>query len=98
MIKLVRARARFFGGACLLPAPLPEPGALTEPSLAIAYAAPLDFYAAYHVPFFSTWAVCERAALLAANGDRVGAAELLRSVGERAPNRAWIIETANRYQ
>ncbi|MDB4963262.1 MAG: pknB 20 [Myxococcales bacterium] len=95
---LVRARATFFGGACLVPAAPADSEVLTEPTLTAAYSAPLDFYAAYHVPFFATWAVCERAALLAANGDRAGAGALLRSVGTRAPNRTWIVKTAASYQ
>jgi tetratricopeptide (TPR) repeat protein len=98
LAKLVRARARFFGGACMKEASPHDPTALTDPQLTVAYAAPLDFYAAYHVPFFATWAVCERAALLAANGDRAGAAQLLRAVADRAPNRTWISETVKRYE
>ncbi len=98
LAKLVRARARFFGGACLLPSTSPEAGALTDPALGVAYAARLDFYAAYHVPYFATWAVCERAALLAANGDRAGAASLVRTVAERAPNRTWLETTLAGYR
>jgi len=98
LAKLVRARTRFFGGACLQPPASPEPGVLTDPTLPAAYGAPLDFYAAYHVPFFATWALCERAALLAANGDRAGAAGLLRAVADRAPNRTWLVTTLERYR
>ncbi len=98
LAKLVRASAQFFGGACVLPPPPPDPRGLTDPSLSVAYAAPLDFYAAYHVPFFATWAVCERASLLAANGDRAGAASLLRAIADKAPNRTWIVTTAKRYE
>jgi len=98
LARLVRARSRFFGGACLLPPPAPAPGALTDPALPAAYAAPLDFYAAYHVPFFATWALCERAALLAANGDRAGAAGLLRVVADKAPNRTWLVTTLGTYR
>jgi tetratricopeptide (TPR) repeat protein len=54
---LLRARAQFFGGACLLPTTEGTPPATDE-----AYRVPLDFYAAYHVPYFATWAICERAA------------------------------------
>jgi len=98
LAKLVRARARFFGGACVTEPSPPDASALTDPQLAAAYAAPLDFYAAYHVPFLATWAVCERAALLAANGDRAGAAAMLRAVADKAPGRTWIIEAAKKYQ
>ena len=63
-----------------------------------AYGAPLDFYAAYHVPFFATWAVCERAAALAATGDRAGARALLESYARRAPNRAWLVKAAASYR
>ncbi len=93
---LVRARATFFGGACVLPAD-PKPGSI-DPKLGAAYAAPLDFYAAYHVPFFATWALCERAALLAANGDKAGAAALLEGAAARAANRAWLSDAAKRYR
>ncbi len=98
LAKLVRARARFFGGACVKDASPHDPSALTDPQLTVAYAAPLDFYAAYHVPFFATWALCERAALLAANGDRVGAAGVLRAIADRAPNRSWIAKALTLYQ
>ncbi|MEO7095928.1 MAG: hypothetical protein ABI175_21890, partial [Polyangiales bacterium] len=85
---LVRARATFFAGGCVLPA---DPQAATaDPKLEAAYTAPLDFYAAYHVPFFTTWALCERAALKAANGDRAGAAALLDAAAAKAPNRTWL--------
>jgi tetratricopeptide (TPR) repeat protein len=95
---LVRARTAFFGGACvvepsrsdvLVASPRPDPE---------AYGAPLDFYAAYHVPFFATWAVCERAAALAATGDRAGARALLESYAKRAPNRAWLVKAAEAYR
>jgi hypothetical protein len=71
---------------------------LTHPALAAAYGVPMDFYAAYHVPFFATWAVCERAALLAANGDRAGAAGLLQAVANKAPNRTWITSALQSYK
>ncbi|MBA3452743.1 MAG: serine/threonine protein kinase [Deltaproteobacteria bacterium] len=98
LAKLVRASARFFGGACVLPPPPPDPRGLTDPTLPAVYTTPLDFYAAYHVPFFATWAVCERAALLAAHGDRAGAADLLRTVADRAPGRSWLVTTLERYR
>ena len=60
LASLVRARARFFGGGCILPA---EPTA-ADASLASAYDVPVDFYAKYHVPFFGAYARCEKAALL----------------------------------
>jgi serine/threonine protein kinase len=92
---LVRARATFFGGACILaPEPVPDPVAVD----AAAYVAPLDFYAAYHVPFFATWALCERAALTAASGQRPRAAKLLDDAAAKAPNRTWLVETAKRYR
>ncbi|MBV8758544.1 MAG: serine/threonine protein kinase [Deltaproteobacteria bacterium] len=83
---LVRARAHFFGGACVT---TPDPS-LDGAVDAAAYDQPLDFFAAYHIPFFATWAVCEHAALLAARGDKRRAVELLRSVTDKAPNRAWL--------
>ncbi|MBL0219296.1 MAG: hypothetical protein IPQ07_36190 [Myxococcales bacterium] len=76
----------------------PGPQAAADPKLDAAYAAPLDFYAAYHVPFFATWALCERAALKAAAGDRAGAATLLEGVAAKAPNRSWLVEAAKRYR
>ena len=99
LAQLVRARARFFGGGCVRePEPPADPDVRTDPVLAAAYAVPLDFFAAYHVPFFATWTTCERAALLAANGDRAGAAAMLRAVADRAPNRGWLTDAAKRYQ
>jgi len=58
---------------------------------------PLDFYAAYHVPFFATWQVCERAAALGAAGDRAGARAALAEVAARAPNRRWVEQAAAAY-
>ncbi len=95
LARLVRARAKFFGGGCIVPA---GPEADVDPELDRAYAAPLDFYAAYHVPLFSTYALCERAALKAALGDKAGAGTLLRGVAAKAPNRTWLVETANKYR
>jgi serine/threonine protein kinase len=93
LASLVRARARFFGGACLIDGPASAP-TLEEAMLDV----PLDFYGAYHVPFFATWSTCERAALRAAKGDRAGAAALLRPVVDRAPNRAWLITALQHYR
>jgi serine/threonine protein kinase len=90
---LVRARTSFFGGACLVDAPTP-PAAINE----AAFDVPLDFYAAYHVPFFATWSICERAAVRAARGDRAGAAALLEAVADRAPNREWLVKAMQRYR
>ncbi len=90
---LVRARTHFFGGACIA---APDPsldGQLDEH----AYDVPLDFYAAYHLPFFATWQVCEHAALLAARGKKDSAAALLRAVADKAPNRRWLESTLVRY-
>jgi len=88
---LVRARAQFFGGACVSAAR--TPGQIAPDT----YDMPLDFYAAYHVPFFATWQVCERAAALAAGGDRAGARAALAEVAARAPNRRWIETAAAAY-
>jgi hypothetical protein len=61
---LLRARASFFGGACIVDPKRPDvapvsPGAVDE----AAYSAPLDPHLAYHLPFFAKWAQCEREAL-----------------------------------
>ena len=56
------------------------------------YDVPIDFYAAYHVPFFATWQACERAAALAARGDRAGAAAVLQPIATRAPGRSWLLD------
>ena len=53
----------------------------------MAYAAKHDYVVLTHDLDFG--------AILAATQ---GAAELLRTVGDRAPNRTWIIETAKRYR
>ena len=67
LARLVRARANFFGGGCVVDV-IPT-GDVDE----AAYTAPLDFYGAYHLPFFATYAVGERAALRASKGDRAPA-------------------------
>jgi serine/threonine protein kinase len=89
---LVRARAKFFGGGCVVAT---EPAGQIDPS---AYHVPLDFYATYHVPFFATWATCEEAAALAAHGDKASAAKLIEPVATRAPGRAWLTTTLQRYR
>lgn len=95
LAKLVRAREKFFGGACVI-----DTGVLSAPAVDVgaAYETTLDFYVAYHVPFFATWALCEQASLLVATGDHVQAAALLRPVVNRAPNRHWLGTTLNRLQ
>jgi tetratricopeptide (TPR) repeat protein len=90
---LVRARAKFFGGACVVDVPSSAP-AIDETAVEV----PLDFYGAYHVPFFATWAICERAALRNAKGDRNGAATLLQPIVDRAPNRTWLFKALQRYR
>ncbi|HEU0030835.1 MAG TPA: serine/threonine-protein kinase [Kofleriaceae bacterium] len=95
LAQLVRARATFFGGACIA---APDPATHPDRALEAAYRAPLDFYAAYHVPFVATWAACEHAALLAALGDRSGAAAVLRPIATRAPNRSWLLQSLRRYE
>ncbi len=73
---LVRARAHFFGGGCVVD-PAREPKA-SGPLDEAAYAMPRDFFAAYHLPFFASWGICERAALLMSQGHR-DEAEALRA-------------------
>ncbi|HUQ08580.1 MAG TPA: serine/threonine-protein kinase [Kofleriaceae bacterium] len=86
---LVRARQRFAGGGCVRPFHAPA-GELDAAAIERDLAAPIDFYASYHVPFFSTWAVCERAWLAHAMGDKDRALGLLRPVATRAPGRWWL--------
>jgi len=97
LARLVRARVGFFGGACLVDATRADVATTGTPEVA-AYDVPLDFYAAYHVPFFSTWAICEKAAALAASGDREGAAAVLDKVAGKAPNRTWIEQALAKYR
>jgi hypothetical protein len=95
---LVRARAQFFGGACVIDPARADVATPVGAADDKTYDVPLDFYAAYHVPFFATWAVCERAALLAIRGNRAGAAALLKPIATRAPNRHWLLATLKRYE
>jgi len=97
LARLVRARASFFGGACVVDPKRADVVTAGTPDLT-AYDVPIDFYAAYHVPFFATWAICEKAAALAATGDRDGAAGLLDHVAAKAPNRTWIETTLANYR
>ena len=90
---LVRARAKFFAGACVMPG-----SGQPDPALATTYDVPLDFYAAYHIPYVATWAVCERAGLAAATGDRAAAVEILEPVATRAPNRGWLLARLKTYR
>lgn len=98
LARLVRARIHFFGGGCVID---PTRADVATPPSAIdeaRYTAPLDFYGAYHVPFFATYALCERAALLASEGDRAGARALLEPVAKRAPNRTWLLDALARLE
>jgi len=95
LAQLVRARAQFFGGACLVAAHPDAPA--DAAALLAAYAAPVDFYAAYHVPFFATWQLCEHAALLSRT-DRAAAFALLQPAATRAPHRTWLVDTLARYR
>jgi len=61
-------------------------------------AVPLNKYAAYHVPFFATYAICEKAAKIASTGDRAGARNLLTSIAERGKNRTWLLAAATRFE
>jgi hypothetical protein len=98
LARLVRTRARFFGGACIIDAARQGPAPAQVVVDEAAYAAPLDFYAAYHVPYFATWAVCEHAALLAHRGERREAAALLAPIAARAPGRQWLVATLRAYE
>jgi tetratricopeptide (TPR) repeat protein len=95
---LVRARAAFLGGGCVVDPARPDVRVAEPRPDPAAYDLPLDFYAAYHVPFFATWAVCERAAALAAVGDRAGARAVLEAHASRAPNRTWLVKAAEAYR
>jgi hypothetical protein len=90
LAQLVRARVHFFGGACVIDPKRADVATAVSTIDESAYTASLDFYGAYHVPFFATWAVCEHAAWLAARGNRDAAIALLRPFAERAPNRTWL--------
>ena len=94
---LVRARGAFFAGGCVIsglaPAPAADPAAVDA-----ALAGAVDFYASYHVPYFATWATCERAALAAATGDRARALSILQPVAERAPGRTWLLDDLTLYR
>jgi hypothetical protein len=89
---LARARTRFFGGGCLVAPPAAAPPAAdVAAALEAVYRGPLDFYAAYHVPFFATWATCEHAALLASH-DGPRARSLLEATAHRGHGRWWLLD------
>ncbi|MEO6774645.1 MAG: serine/threonine-protein kinase, partial [Kofleriaceae bacterium] len=83
---LLRVAEQFAGGGCVLPPGAHHPEGVDEH----VYDVKLDFYGAYHVPLFATYAICEHAALLAARGDTPGAQQLLDQVRAKAPGRAWL--------
>jgi tetratricopeptide (TPR) repeat protein len=93
---LVRARARFFGGGCVVASESPVVRAADFPGLEPAYALPLDFYATYHLPFFATYALCEHAELLYVIGREQEALSLLTPVANRAPNRTSLTSAVKR--
>lgn len=86
LAKLVAVAHQFEAGGCVLPAGPQHAEGVDEH----VYDVKLDFYGTYHVPFFATYAVCEHAALLKARGDAQGAEQLLDSVRNKAPGRAWL--------
>lgn len=94
---ILRARKHFTGEGCLKPRP-PPTAEIDAAAIERDLAGPIDFYAAYHVPFFSTWAICERAWLAFSVSDRDRALELLRRVATRAPGRWWLDDDLTRMQ
>jgi tetratricopeptide (TPR) repeat protein len=90
---LVRAHQAFTAGGCIGPRP-PPPAELAAfaPQVERDLSVPLDFYAGYHVPFFATWAVCERAWLARYTGDVDRARALLHPVATRASGRWWLAD------
>ena len=87
LAKLVAVAQQFEAGGCVLP---PQPVGQPEGIDERVYDVKADFYGAYHVPFFATYAVCEHAALLQARGDTQGAQQVLDAVRKKAPGRAWL--------
>ena len=79
LAKLLRVRGHFFGGACVGKRD-GSPEGIDE----AVYTVRQDFYGAYHVPLFTTYEVCEHAALLRARGDAAGAKALLDRVKTKA--------------
>jgi len=74
---LLRARQRFYGGGCILAPPADRPAPDKPDEVRRWLDAGRDFYASYHVPFFSTWSTCERAALELALGRAADARAVL---------------------
>jgi tetratricopeptide (TPR) repeat protein len=93
LASLLRARAESFGGACVI-----DGAAATGTVEPATYDVPLDFYGAYHVPFFATWAFCERAIAQARRGDPAAGAAMLRAAAAKAPGRYWLDSTLQRIQ
>ncbi|MCW5800878.1 MAG: protein kinase [Deltaproteobacteria bacterium] len=91
LARLVRARLAFFGGACLVDPARPDVAPLHPSDVSEeAFTQDVDFYGAYHVPFFASWALCERAALLASHGQRLAAKALLERAIARGAHRTWL--------
>ena len=86
LAKLVQVAQKFSAGGCVLPVGARDPTGIDEH----VYDVKVDFYGAYHVPFFATYGLCEHAALLNAHGDERGAAALLTAVKQKAPGRTWL--------
>jgi hypothetical protein len=86
LAKLAGVARQFAAGGCVLPVGAQHADGVDEH----VYDVKLDFYGAYHVPFFATYAVCEHAALLKARGDAAAAEQLLDTVRKKAPGRAWL--------
>jgi len=81
---LLRARQRFYGGGCILTAPADRPAPEAPDEVRRWLNAGRDFYASYHLPFFSTWSTCERATLELA----LGRAEEARAILEPSASAA----------
>ncbi len=92
LARLLRARSLFDGGGCLAPA---EPSAgLTEEQadqVRRLLTGSRDFYASYHVPFFDSWALCERAALDRALGHAREAAQSIEMVTKTHRGRGLLL-------
>ncbi len=93
LANLLRARQLFFGGGCL--AAVAEEAAPAHPAeVARLLASSGDFYAAYHLPFFSTYALCEQSALARSVADPARAQSLTAPFATRPGHRLVQLEHA----
>ena len=98
LARLLRARQRFTGGGCLThgvarpaSAAVPRPDDKVAAEVRVLLDGMPDFFAAYHVPYFQVYALCEKAMLASVLGDSESSARMLEDRARISPARGLLL-------